>query len=601
VATVTRRRLWLSLAGGAVLALVAGLWLLDRTLERALRVPIDAYLRARTLTLVHSEDSSALTILLPELHLSLVRRRLILRDVRIRFERQDHARLQRFDAWAPRVVLTGVDLTDVLWRRSFRLASVLIRSPVLRHLDDGPADTAAAPAPTVDTLPVTLPAPDSLLYRLVATWLPQEVRGGRIESVRVEEGTISSLLIRGPAITLDSTAGLSLSMRGLQLDSTRHRVFERGTLSADYLVHATPGRDDSLVVIAAELTVTPDDTAFSIGEMRTGPPGNRHGLRAVGVRRSHARLMLTVDTLAWAPAVPDSVFFREALPHSTRVRAVVTGIRVLGLQQQNVRRRRLTAGGVWIASAHLDVLADRRGPGTPRARGLWPSRSPRKRVLWPSRWAGLDWMVGADSVVLESGVVRYAEWVAESPRPAAVTFDRVRVRVLRASNDSLAVAAGPLIIDARARLFSVAPIRTTLTLPVRRGPLRLRVEGDIGELPLASFNAFLLPSNGLDITDGTMDHASFWFEVAGGRSVGELRAQWRDLDLRLVDPTTHKQSFGQKLKSLVARMLSRNTNLPNAKGHIPPMPIRYELRPEDSFWGLIWRSLRSGLVNAVKS
>ncbi len=573
-----------------MLALVTGLWLLDRTLERALRVPIDAYLRARTLALVRSEDSSALTILLPELHLSLLRRRLILRDVRIRFERKDGPRRQQFDAWAPRVVLTGVDLTDVLWRRSFRLASVLIRSPVLRHLDDGPADTAAAPAPTVDTLPVTLPAPDSLLYRLVATWLPEEVRGGRIESVRVEQGTISSLLIRGAAITLDSTAGLSLSMRGLQLDSTRHRVFERGILSADYLVHATPGRDDSLVVSAAELTVTSDDTAFSIGEMRTGPPANRHGLRAVGVRRSHARQMLTVDTLSWAPAVPDSVFFREAPPRSTRIRAVVTGIRVLGLHQENVRLRRLTAGGVWIAGADLDVLTDRRVPGTPRP-----------RVLWPSRWADLGWMVGADSVILESGIVRYAEWLAESPRPAAVTFDRLRVRVLRASNDSITVAAGPLTIDGRARLFGVAPIRTTMTLPVRRGPLRLRVEGDIGELPLASFNAFLLPSNGVEITDGTMDHAAFWFEVAEGRSVGEFRAQWRDLDLRLVDPTTHKQNFGKKLKSVVARMLSRSTNLPNAKGHLPPMPIRYELRPEDSFWGLIWRSLRSGLVNAVRS
>lgn len=603
---MTRRRRWPLVVVAAVLAVVPGLWLLDRSLERAVRAPIDAYLRARTLALVHSEESTALTILLPELHLSLIRRRLVLQDVRIRFERKDDLRLQQFEAWAPRVTLTGVDLTDILWRRSFRLAGVAIRAPVLRHLDEGPPDTTVAQAGEADTLPVTLPAPDSLLYRLVATWLPEEVRGGRIEVVRVERGTISSRLVRGLAITVDSTAGLSLSLRGLQLDSTRHRVFDRATLSVGFMVHATPGRDDSLVVSAAELTVTPDDTAFSIGEMHTGPPANRHALRAVGIRRSHARLMLTVDTVSWAPLVSDSVFFRAAPARSTRVRAVATGISILGLRQENLRRRRLTAGGCWIAGAELDVLADRRLPGSPGpshsrspAAG-WSRRTPRPRVLWPGWFAGLDWVVGADSVVLESGRIRYAEWLATSAQPAAVTFDRLRVRLLRATNDSVVAAVAPLVINGRARLFGVAPIRTTVTVPVRTGPPSLRVEGDVGALPLASFNAFLLPANGLEITGGTLEHAAFRFDVAGGRSVGELRAEWRGLDLRLVDPVTGRQSLGKKLKSMVARMLTRNDNLPDKHGQLPAVPIRYEIRSKDTFWGLIWRSLRSGLVKAVR-
>src|SRR5690606_2918272 len=202
---------------------------------------------------------------------------------------------------APAIRLTGLDLSDVVWRRSLRLSGVRIERPVLRRRREAPPDSAPARPEREpdDTLPVTLPAPDSLLFSLVAAWLPDEVRGARIERVLVTDATVHSEGWRGTAVTRDSTAGLTLELRGLELDTTGHRVFERGTLRAASFVHSTEQPGDSLLAGTVAVTVAPDDTTIDVGEFRTGATPDGHQLRVHGVRRSHARQTLTVDSVTY--------------------------------------------------------------------------------------------------------------------------------------------------------------------------------------------------------------------------------------------------------------------------------------------------------------
>lgn len=574
---------------GALLAVGAGLWLLDRTIEGILLTQTDAYLRARTLALMHSNEGKGLEVDLPSLDLSLVSRRLVLHKVRIKYLLNEDNRTQEFDATAPTITITGVDLSDAIWHRSFRLNGVTIDDPVLHHVDGAPPDSVTHPGAEADTLPVTLPAADSLLYSLVSSWIPDEVREGRIQTVRVNNATITSIQVRGQALTVDSSSRLSLTMRGLQLDSTRHRIFERANLTLGALIHAAPNGEDSLMVRAAEVTITPDDTSFSITEMRTGPSAGKHALAIHGIRRSHARRMLTIDSLQYQPTTADSIFFRKAPARSARIRLEASGIRILGLKQENIRRRRLTAGGLWIGKANLDVLADRRVPGTARS-----------RQLWPARLAGFNWVIGTDSALIESATIRYAEWLHRATKPASVVFDQMHVRILRATNDSMVPDSLPLVLQGRGRLLGEAPFSATLRIHVGQGPVRMRMEGEVGAMAIDRFNSWSLPGNGVEITGGQLDRSRFWFETAGGRSQGRFLAQWHDLNLRMVDPVTGKQSLGQKLKSIVARTISRDDNMPDAKGKVEGEKIDYAVQPGDTFWGLVWRSLRSGLMRSVK-
>jgi hypothetical protein len=156
------------------------------------------------------------------------------------------------------------------------------------------------------------------------------------------------------------------------------------------------------------------------------------------------------------------------------------------------------------------------------------------------------------------------------------------------------------VIDARARLFGRGLLRARIAVPIKPGPLEARVDGKLGPMSFTAANRFLLVSNGIRITSGRTQGADIWFQVLNGQAVGELRLAYDGLDLELVDPITRKQSLGKKLKTLMASLLLRGSNKPDKHGHVPPGQIRYEVKPSDTFWGILWQASRSGLMRTLK-
>jgi hypothetical protein len=592
-----RPRRWLLLGGGAALAVIGGLLVLDRVLEHALRIPVDAYLRERTLNLLAAKADTGLSITLPVLDLSLFRRRLELRDIRIRYDHHEGARLNRFEATVPSVLLTGLDLSDLIWHRNFRLVGIRIRAPVLREMEEGPVEPAIGPAGRhpggpEDTLAIVLPSPDTLLYKLVAHWLPDNVRGGRIGKLVVEHATLVWRRQRGAAGAFDSTGDVTLGIEGLQLDSTQHRVFEHGTLSFATHLHVEFPRNDTILVDRGTLTVAREDTAYSIVMARLGPGDRGNTLRVTGVTRSQARNSLTIDSLSSEPHGTDAEFFRRGRTRSTRVRVTATAITVLGLRQETILQGRATPASIRIGSLDLDVLADQRLPPDP----------PVRHEHWPSRFAQLAWILGADSILLDEGSIRYGELRPGQPHAAEVVFDDLRATVTNASNDSThSGARAPLLIQARGRLYGQGLLTATISVAVQRGPLAASVRGGLGPMPLSPLNRFLTPGEGIAITKGAVRQAEFAFRVAGGRATGTFAASYQDLKISVVDPVTGKQSFGAKLKSLIAGLLVRGSSRTNSHGVTAPAPIRYQLQVGDRFWGILWQALRSGIVKQISN
>ena len=589
---MTRPRRWILLIGGALFVVIGGGVILDLSLERALRSPVDAYLRSRTLNLLRVEGGSGLSVIIPSLKLSMLRRRLELRDIRIRYDHREGERYTRFEAAAPSVVMTGLDLSDLIWHRNFRLVGVQIQSPVLRNLDEGPADTAArAPVGLSDTLAAVFPAPDTLLYRIVANWLPDNVRGGRIDRLLVEHATFVWQSHHGTAGSFDSTQDLTLGMEGLQLDSTEHRVFDHGTLTFASLLHISLPANDTVLVERGLLTVAREDTAYSVASVRTGPGENGQAVRMIGVTRSQARNTLAIDSLFSGPRGSDADFFRGARERRTRVRIAANGIAVTGLRQEGILQRRATPATIRINSVDLDILADQRIPAGP----------PERRTPWPARFASVPWTLGADSIILADGRLLYGELRPDQPKPAEVLFDNLRATILNATNDSTRSGArAPMVTYARARLYGQGELSATITVPVQGGPLNTRVTGKLTAMPISPLNRFLTAGDGISITSGAIQQAEFHFQVLRGHAFGTFTAGYTDLDLSVVNKVTGKQNLGAKLKTFMAGLMVRKNSATDKNGAITPAPIRYEIQPGDTFWGIMWQALRSGIVKQIK-
>lgn len=578
-------------AGGTI-----GMVILDRGLEAMLKTSVDRYLSARTLTLMHAANASGLTIALPSVELGLLRRRLVLRDVRIRYDRKSPEGYVRFEASAPSIVLSGLDLSDLFWHRNFRLSRVRITEPTIRRVEEEAADTTKDRLPDLvtpeDTIAALFPAPDSLLYQVVANWLPDDVRGGRVENVTVEHATVVSRIRRGAGTTSDSTSDLSLVMEGLQLDSTEHRVFEHGTLTLAALQHRAEPSGDSIVVTAATATVGAEDTSYTVGLARFAPAGQRHGLAIFGFSRSQARQSLTIDSVIYGPHAGDSTYFRGATRRTTRVRLRAAGIAVHALRQGEISQRRVTPASITIEQLEIDVLANQRPP----------AGTPVERVHWPARFASLGWTVGADTIRITSGSIRYAELRLGAARTPAVEFDSLDATITNATNDTSRAGNGtPMVLSARTLIYGQGRLQTRIAVPVRPGPLHAQVSGHLGGMAIEAFDRFVLPASGFDITSGTLHGADFDYQLTGGRATGTFSASYEQFDLSVVDKATGKQNFGKRLKTLFAGMMVRGSNLPDDQGKVRTARISYDGEPGDSFWGLIWRSLRSGIVKEMKN
>ncbi|HSE65693.1 MAG TPA: hypothetical protein VLB12_01820, partial [Gemmatimonadales bacterium] len=366
----------------AVIAINGGAWFL----ERALMAPVNAYIRDRTLAFLQEKSVEGLLITFPRVSLSLLRRRLVIHDLSIRYDNKGSTRYVRFQANVPRIALTGVDLADVIWHRHLRLDAVRLSNPVVsryREIADsaGRKTVAASEEEQInpDSLAAEIPAIDTVVYNLVASWLPDNVRHAKIDLIAVDNATIVFTSLKGSSISRDSTADLSLRIRGIQLDTTVHRVFESARVSAASLFHLTTGLRDSLRIDSLLVRLNPADTIIEFRSLRTSPSDSGQTVYLSRFRRKQRAGTFSLDSISYLALRPDSVFFAHP-GGKTRVRLTMKGVRGRGVETGASLGIRAVARQLEIDSMLIDALADTRGDPQPKPRRLVPSK-PRR--LWP--------------------------------------------------------------------------------------------------------------------------------------------------------------------------------------------------------------------------
>ena len=605
---LSRRHLLLTAVGVLLLSVLtaAGLWLASWGLERSLRVPINAYLRSRTLAFLREQNFEGLAITFPALDLSLVRHRLLIRDLRIRYDHRDSTGYTRFTATSPFISLEGLALSDLLLHQRLRVRSIRISDPRLgryqESTDTGRFTAPPPPAPEPESdaaadaraLAGQVPSLDSVIYGLVDNWLPDDFRETRIDQIAVDGAILGATTRRGGHSTRDSTAGLAFTIRGLGLDTASQKVFESAELKAVSVTHVGSGETDSLSIQGIAFRLDRLDTVLTVREFRSVPMPGRLGVFLAGFRRSERERTFTLDTLALEPAESDSAFLHRPSLRRTRIRLNLAGVLGTHVDLRALLDRRVKGGNIAIARFGLDVLADRRSPSV-------RTGPARRKTLWPQRLADLDWKLQLDTLRIDTGALRYAELKAEWPVPAVIWFSGISATLAGLSNDPAdSTRPARAVLQASGGLLDQARVALRMEVPVA-SRFELTAQGRVENLPAPALNSFLLVSDGIRIKSGRVDRATFRFTVADRRAQGTLTTIYDSLAIDLVDRKTRTQSLGQKFKSFVAgAFLVRSSNLPDKNGGVRTAAIDYQYGPSDSFWGGFWRALRSGIVSQIR-
>jgi len=144
-------------------------------------------------------------------------------------------------------------------------------------------------------------------------------------------------------------------------------------------------------------------------------------------------------------------------------------------------------------------------------------------------------------------------------------------------------------------------LETRMEVPIVPERFAMKAEGKATEVPAELLNRFLLTAEGVRVTGGQFHRADFAFHVANGRAKGDLTLVYDSLSVEMVDKATRKKGLDEKLKTFIANtLIIRGDNKPDDKGRVDPQPIDYRYRLGETFWGGVWRSLRSGLTKTIK-
>jgi hypothetical protein len=438
------------------------------------------------------------------------------------------------------------------------------------------------------------PAPfDSLLYSHVARVLPLSLHSARIAGVTMAD---ARLILTHPGTVgtqRDSIGAITLHLTGVGYDSLGGRMLQSGSVTVPRI--ALAARSASPTVLhglrieagGRKALVSLDSTAIAAGK--------NYRLRVTHLRHELDGGVLTVGELRYAPLLEDAAFFRSMGMRTTRVQLAVRDLAVRGLDFGAAFRQAIVARRVELGDLSVDAMVDQQYPsqsdttalGAPLPRGLMPTQA----------LARLGWAVAVDTVVLRAGAVRYTESAPTASAPATIVFDKLSATGTGLVNRR---TGRPFDLHALAAINGEGRIAVHFVLPVRRDAFAMDVDGTWSGMPLAGLNSFLV-ATGYKLTEGAADATTFTFRIANDSALGELHPTWHGLKVELVNKQTGKPNLGSKIKSFLAKsFVIRANNQPGQKNFRASVPIAYALTPGDTFFGALWRSMRSALVVAMK-
>ncbi len=578
-----------------VLMALGGLLFWATRLEPVLREAINAFLRGQTLALVNDSSDEKLKVTLGKLDFSLGRGRVLVDSVSIVYDDSTSERIERLRAHAPQVLLSGISIPDILFRRRLVLSDVRITSPTLYRQESDlrpeprekrQAGPPAGPSPRQDPRAYTLDRLDSLLYSIVSDWLPDDLANTRIDVVQVNGADI--VAVSGPPgrQKRNSIEKMVVEIKGIGLDSEQQRVFRDAWISAPRFRMATSEQASLIDAHGIGLRAGVSDTAVAIDSVAI-VAGDFNMLRIYGIERSWPKRTLTIERVALSPDVPDAEFFRRVKRRATRVRLAVKDISVTGMLSGSTVHQSTVARRFEVGNLEIDAVTDKRyPPGT--------GRPPEMPV---QAFARIPWIIALDTVLVNGGNIRYTE-IQANGEPSRISFDKVNAVVTGVVNKD---PQGPIRVHANTAINNAGHLQANFTLPVDTSRFVLAVNGTWTGMPLSNLNGFVVHSDGVRITQGVAGPAKFDFRIENGVARGSLSPTFKDLKVELVDKETGKANLGNKIKSFLARtFVVRSNNTPEEKGYVSTYPINYRLTSRDTFFGALWRSVRSAITVAMK-
>lgn len=317
-------------------------------------------------------------------------------------------------------------------------------------------------------------------------------------------------------------------------------------------------------------------------------------LEARNIRASITDSLLRIGSFALVPRLTKEEFAAQHPYVRGRSSLRSHGIEARGIDFAGLmvwKRIRLRTCEVQAWS--VEYYSDKRRPRDPK-----PPTAKLPNDFFRSFPLALD----IDTVRMHNGKIAILERAPGSLKPGVLTFDRASIRACCICSDTLSPHCGkPTQISMSALFLGEGPVTVTVSYPVFRKELDLRISATVGAFSGKKLNAFLIPNERKEVTNGVIEGGKLEMDIRGGTSTTSVTPLYRELSMKvLADDAKEERGILEGLKTIIANtfvLRSENINSDDEKA-LTGTSTRPRKSSEE-FLQFIWLAIRRSLNEVI--
>ncbi|MDZ7604502.1 MAG: hypothetical protein U5K79_02715 [Cyclobacteriaceae bacterium] len=230
----------------------------------------------------------------------------------------------------------------------------------------------------------------------------------------------------------------------------------------------------------------------------------------------------------------------------------------------------------------------------------WP-KPMHERPYLSARVRRVPFRINIDTIYASGGKMYYRELFNDGNPPLELFFTDASMTYLNVCNDTIILADTPdMTIDVNAMFLGTGKLSTTIVYPVLDSLSTLYMKLKIDSMPLTVFNP-ILEGQVMANVSGDINTIAMNFTANKYESKGDFVFDYSHLKVELFKEKQTKDGLKIKknwiMNTLVNPLIRSNNNL--SQENFNKGVIDYQRPLDISFFGMVWQSLKGGMVTTL--
>ncbi len=292
---------------------------------------------------------------------------------------------------------------------------------------------------------------------------------------------------------------------------------------------------------------------------------------------NRANKLVQLDSILLVPTLTKIDFARKSIYETDQITVTIPSLTAHGFEMAELVGASFTANTLYF-SFNLDVFHDKRFPELKRKPFILPAEFMHK----------LPFQLKIDSVKIHSSYISYTEFPDKALQSGNIFFNNLNVVLTNISTAD----AGQTEMHVLSRFMDAGNLTANFTFPLENKKL-YTVNGILENFSMPSINAMITPLENIKFESGKMQAMQFHFQYNEQVSTGKLELDYSDLKVSIIQ--NNKPQFLNKITTLLANTLLKNTMNKTVLKYKRTGEIYFPCDPNESIFGLWWKSLLAGI------